>query len=261
MHVVARPRHAVAHAIGRRTVAVEHVLNHKLAVACHVHGAADSNVAGHIIAHVVLSAIHANALLGTNSARRQADAAGVHRATTQKFVALWHAVAHRGRCVGDIHLTCLAGGKSGVFLHKDDGDLLHLGRVAVIIRVGGKDDLLTLVPLRELVAATANGRGAVVGTVGVLGHDAQHSKRVKQRVVGLGHVQRDGCIVNSHSLLDAGEVCLGFGRRINSVDGKGNVGCCKRLTVGKVHVIANDEGPSEPIIAALVGRGKIVDEL
>ena len=138
---------------------------------------------------------------------------------------------------------------------------MHLHRLAVVVGVGLKDDLLALVPLLEHVAAAADGVRAIVGAVGVLGYDAHDGERVEQGVERLVEVQLDGGVVDDDGLVDHGEVGFGGTAVDDTVDGEGDVVGGEGLAVGELDVVADGERPGQAVLGALIGVGKVVLEL
>ena len=258
-HVLARPGQAVAHGEGGRTIAVEDVGDEAVAVGGVVERATDGNVAGDVVALGVVDAVVA--LGGTRRHAGQRHAARVDGGAGEQFIACRDDVVVGGGGVGDVDLAGLRGGDGGVLLHEDDHDALHLHGLAVVVGVGLEDDLLALVPLLEHVAAAADGVRAVVGAVGVLGHDAHDGKRVEQGVEWLVEAQLNGGVVDDNGLVDHGEVGLGGGAVDDAVDGEGHVAGGEGLAVGELDVVADGERPGQAVLGALIGGGEVVLEL
>ena len=175
-HAVACPRHAVADAVSNLAVAAQDVIHDRLAVDAQIDGAAHLDVACHVIARRV-----GGVTVGTLGTRRddgQLDPARVHGVVGLERVTLDRLVGERGRGVGHVDLAGARGGQGSVLGHEHDDNALDVGLLAVVTRVGLKNGLLAAIPLHKLVAPRAYGVGAVVGAIGVLGHDAHVGKRV-----------------------------------------------------------------------------------
>ena len=78
----------------------------------------------------------------------------------------------------EIDLAGARGGQGSVLGHEHDDNALDVGLFAVVTRIGLENGLLAAIPLHKPVAPRAYGVGAVVGAIGVLGHDAHVGKRV-----------------------------------------------------------------------------------
>ena len=258
-HVLARPGQAVAHGEGGGAIAVEDVGDETVAVGGVVERAAHGNVAGDVVALGVVDAVVGLGRACGDAGQRHA--AGVDGSAGEQLIACGNDVVVGGGSVGDVDLASLGGGDGGVLLHEDDHDALHLHGLAVVIGVGLEDDLLALVPLLEHVAAAADGVRAVVGAVGVLGHDAHDGERVEQGVEGLVEVQLNGGVVDDNGLIDHGEVGLGGSAVDDAVDGEGDVAGGEGLAVGELDVVADSERPGQAVLGALIGGGEVVLEL
>ena len=160
---------------------------------------------------------------------------------------------------GDVDLSGLHGGKGGVLVLEDDGDLLHGGDGAVVVLVGLQDKLLLLVPLDELEGPGADGGVAVAGAVGVLGDDAHRSHGVEECGGGLRHGKDNGAVIRGLHLLQEGQV-QGRLTGLRGLEGKDHVGGGKGLAVGKFHALPEAEGPGQAVFGEGVVLGQVVDE-
>ena len=259
LHVGRGPRHAVAHAVGHGAVAVQHVVDHLVAVDAVVDGLANGQVARDIVAgrrFALLVGFH-----GARRNHRQRDAARVDRRAVQQVVAARLLSRERRRGVCNVDLSGLRRRKRGVLFHEHHHDALDVRRLAVVVGVRLEDDLLAFVPLLQHVAPRADGVVTVRVAVGVLGHDAHHSQRVQQRVERLLHVHDDGGVVGGHGLFHHGHVALGCFRVQDAVDGEGHIARRERGAVGELHVVADGERPGHAVFGRFVGRGEVVLEV
>ena len=135
------PRQLVTDAVGGRAVAVQHVVNHLLPVDPDVDRPAHPHVGGKVVAHRAPVGVRP----GGNGG--QVKSPVVHRAVGGQGIAVHRLVGIRGGGIGHIHLPGLRSQERRVLLHKQDRDPLHLGRFAVVVRVGLQNDLLAAVPL------------------------------------------------------------------------------------------------------------------
>ena len=257
-HVLARPRKAVADAVGHRPVAAQHVVDDRLAVDREVHCLPDLEVAGDVVAGGIR--VGAVLALGARGHDGKLHAARVDGVVGLQRVALYLLVGEGRRGVGHVHLAGLRRREGRVLLHEHDDHALDLGLLAVVGGARIEDDLLTAVPLGEHVSPGADGLLAVIGAVCVLGHDAHDGKGVQKRVVGLGELDDQRGVVGRGGVLDHGEVGLRVLRAADRVQREGGVGGAHGLAVGELGVVAQLEGPGELIVGALVGRREVALE-
>mgnify|MGYP006867309967 CR=1 FL=1 len=85
LHVVARPRHAVADRIRDLAVPIKHLLDHGLTVDAAVDGTTDRKVAGHVIAHLIRNVALEHLGL-TGRYRRKRDTTRVDRLVRHKLI-------------------------------------------------------------------------------------------------------------------------------------------------------------------------------
>ena len=259
LHIRARPRQAVADAVGHAAVAVEHVVDKRLAIDGEVDGLPDLEVAGHVVARGV--GVRAVRSRGARGDHGKLDAARVDRVVGLERVAVHLLIRERGGGIGHIHLARANGGEGRVFLHKGHDHALDLRRLAVSTGVRLEDDLLATIPLRELIAPGADGVLAVVGAVRVLGNDAQHGQGIEKRVERFVQAKNDRVLVWALDRIDHREIGLGVLRGLDGCHGKGNVGGAHRLPVGEVRIVAQGKRPAQAVVRALVGRREVANEL
>ena len=152
LHIGGTPRRLIAHAVRRRSVAIDNVFDHGFAVYAIVDGATHGNIVRHRIAYGVCNATVA--FLGTARLRRgKGNAARVHRLTCEQFIVGDFLVGIHGGGKRDVDLAGASGGESRIFLHERDHDALHFRLFAIVVGVRLQNNLLALVPLLEHVAA------------------------------------------------------------------------------------------------------------
>ena len=246
------PGQLIADAVGRGAVAVEDVVDHLLTVDADIDGTAHRHIGGHRIAGGHTVGVHRG--LGD----RQVDAPVIHRLVGGEGVAGDGLVGVGGRGVGHVHLPCLSGQESGVLLHKEDGDLFHLGLFAVVVGVGLQNDLLAPVPLLEDIPARTDGVGAVGGAVvGVLGHDADDGHGVGPDGEGFCHVENHSGVVHRLGVVQHGEVVDRAGC-LDGVVGEGHILGSQGFTVGELHIIPDGDRPGQAVLAGLAGGGQVI---
>ena len=163
--------------------------------------------------------------------------------------------------VGDVDLTLLNGRERRVLIHKDDDHALHGGLPPVVLGVRSEDDLLSLVPALQHIAAGTDGVPPVFGAICVLRHDAEHRERVEQRVMGLVEMEFDHRVAHGDGAVDHREVGLGHRAVDDGVHGEGDIARTQRFAVGEDDVVANGERPHEAVARAEVVGCKVVDEV
>ena len=258
LHGIGRPGHVVTDAVGDLAIAVQHVVDERLALHAVVDGATQRQVLRDRVAGGILLA-----RLLPGSARGdggQGDAARVDGSAVQQVIALRLLVGEGCRRERNVHLAGTGGRQAGVLLHEHHHDALDLRRLAVVVGVGLQDDLLAAVPLLEHVAAAAHRVAAVVGIMAAIRHDADDRQRVQQRVERLVQMDLAGLVVNGNGLVDHGQVALAGLVVGNAVDGIGHVMGGNRLAVGELGVGADGERPGQAVIAARISRCQVVLE-
>ena len=249
------PGHFCAHAVGRRAVAVQHVLNHLLPVDADVDGPAHIHVAGKVI-----SQRHAVFICGFRGDGRKIKAPVVHRLKGQKLIAVHSLIGVGSRRVGHVRLSGHHRRERRVLLHKQDSHPLHLRRLPVIIRIGLKDDLLLPVPLLQHIPAGTDGILTVIRPVGVLRHDPHNGHGVGPDGKGPGHVEYHCGVIGGLGVVQHGEVVDRAGG-LHGVVGEGHVRRRQGLPVGKLHVVPDIHRPGQAILTHLHIRGQIIADL
>lgn len=102
------------------------------------------------------------------------DSARVYRCAVQQVVARRLLVGVGGHRVGDIHLPGASRRKACVLFHEHHHDAIDFRGIAVVVGIGLQDNLLSVVPLLQHVAAAADRVGAVITTVSAIGNDADN---------------------------------------------------------------------------------------
>ena len=181
------------------------MFNHAGTVDTAIDGASNRDIAGDIVTGIVGDVALENfGSAGGNGGQR--DTSRIHCLIAREFIPIDYLVGVRGIGEGDVHLTRLSGGKSGVLGHKDNDHALHKRLVAVILRIGGKDDLLPLIPLFEHVAARSNGSGPIALSIGVLRDYSKHREGEQQGVVRLVKMDFKDMVASCNGGIDHGQV-------------------------------------------------------
>ncbi len=141
------PRHPVADAVSRCSIAVQNIFDHLLTVHPDIDCAPHRKVTGHRTAHrhAIFLRKYARIL------RREVESPVIHRLDRHQLVARNLLVRIRSRRIRQINLSRLCRQKRSILFHKQDRHPFHTGLLAIIIGICLKYHLLPAVPLPKQV--------------------------------------------------------------------------------------------------------------